>query len=101
MKIKLTSVHVDDQDMALRFYTEVLGFAERHLRQPHPAHPVGKLLRATVIMAASMYLAAPDPVPGQWSSRPSQARHRAPPYRPLASHRQRQIPAGAPASDEV
>src|SRR5947207_5502292 len=27
MKIKLTSVYVDDQDKALRFYTEVLGFA--------------------------------------------------------------------------
>jgi predicted enzyme related to lactoylglutathione lyase len=29
MKIKLTSVYVDDQDKALRFYTEVLGFAKR------------------------------------------------------------------------
>jgi catechol 2,3-dioxygenase-like lactoylglutathione lyase family enzyme len=28
MKIKLTTVHVDDQDKALRFYTEVLGFAK-------------------------------------------------------------------------
>ena len=28
MKIKLTSVHVDDQDKALRFYTEVLGFTQ-------------------------------------------------------------------------
>ncbi len=28
MKIKLTSVYVDDQDKALRFYTEVLGFAK-------------------------------------------------------------------------
>ncbi len=27
MKIKLTSVYVDDQEMALRFYTDVLGFA--------------------------------------------------------------------------
>ncbi len=26
MKIKLTSVYVDDQAKALRFYTEVLGF---------------------------------------------------------------------------
>jgi len=26
MKIRLTSVYVDDQDKALRFYTEVLGF---------------------------------------------------------------------------
>ncbi len=29
MKIKLTSVHVDDQDKALRFYTEVLGFVKK------------------------------------------------------------------------
>ena len=29
MKIKLTSVYVDDQDKALRFYTEVLGFAKQ------------------------------------------------------------------------
>ncbi len=29
MKIKLTGVHVDDQDEALRFYTEVLGFAKK------------------------------------------------------------------------
>jgi predicted enzyme related to lactoylglutathione lyase len=28
MKIKLTSLYVDDQDKALRFYTEVLGFAK-------------------------------------------------------------------------
>jgi predicted enzyme related to lactoylglutathione lyase len=27
MKIKLTNVYVEDQDKALRFYTEVLGFA--------------------------------------------------------------------------
>src|SRR6201997_2301960 len=29
MKIKLTSVYVDDQSKALRFYTEVLGFAKK------------------------------------------------------------------------
>src|SRR5262245_52458456 len=29
MKIKLTSVYVDDQDRALRFYTHVLGFAKK------------------------------------------------------------------------
>ena len=29
MKIKLTSVFVDDQEKALRFYTEVLGFAKK------------------------------------------------------------------------
>ena len=29
MKIKLTSVYVDDQEKALRFYTEVVGFAKK------------------------------------------------------------------------
>jgi predicted enzyme related to lactoylglutathione lyase len=29
MKIKLTSVYVDDQSKALQFYTEVLGFAKK------------------------------------------------------------------------
>jgi predicted enzyme related to lactoylglutathione lyase len=29
MKIKLTSIYVDDQEQALRFYTEVLGFAKK------------------------------------------------------------------------
>jgi predicted enzyme related to lactoylglutathione lyase len=29
MKIKLTSVYVDDQDKALRFYTKVLGLAKK------------------------------------------------------------------------
>ena len=29
MKIKLTSVYVDDQEKALHFYTEVLGFAKK------------------------------------------------------------------------
>jgi predicted enzyme related to lactoylglutathione lyase len=29
MKIKLTSVYVDDQERALRFYTDVLGFTKK------------------------------------------------------------------------
>ncbi len=29
MKIKVTNVYVDNQDKALRFYTEVLGFAKK------------------------------------------------------------------------
>jgi predicted enzyme related to lactoylglutathione lyase len=30
MKIKVTSIHVDDQDKALRFYTETLGFNKKN-----------------------------------------------------------------------
>lgn len=30
MRIKLTSIMVDDQDKALRFYTEILGFRKKH-----------------------------------------------------------------------
>ena len=30
MRIKLTSIMVDDQDRALRFYTEILGFRKKH-----------------------------------------------------------------------
>jgi predicted enzyme related to lactoylglutathione lyase len=30
MKFKVTSVYVDDQEKALRFYTEVLGFAKKN-----------------------------------------------------------------------
>jgi glyoxylase I family protein len=30
MRIKLTSIIVDDQDKALRFYTEVFGFQKKH-----------------------------------------------------------------------
>ena len=33
MKIKLTTVFVNDQDKALRFYTEVLGFAKKTWKQ--------------------------------------------------------------------
>jgi catechol 2,3-dioxygenase-like lactoylglutathione lyase family enzyme len=29
MEIKLTGIYVDDQEKALRFYTEVLGFAKK------------------------------------------------------------------------
>jgi len=29
MKIKLTGIHVDDQEKALRFYTDVLGFVKK------------------------------------------------------------------------
>ena len=43
MKIKLTSVFVDDQDKALRFYTEVLGFVKKE------DFPVGEFKWLTVV----------------------------------------------------
>ena len=43
MRIKLTSVLVDDQDKALKFYTEVLGFVKR------ADIPVGKAKWLTVV----------------------------------------------------
>lgn len=43
MRIKLTSVMVDDQDKAVRFYTEVLGFQKKH------DIPVGEYRWITVV----------------------------------------------------
>jgi predicted enzyme related to lactoylglutathione lyase len=43
MKIKLTSVFVDDQDKALKFYTEILGFVKKL------DIPVGKFKWLTVV----------------------------------------------------
>jgi glyoxylase I family protein len=43
MKIKLNSIMVDDQDKALRFYTEVLGFRKKH------DFPVGEYKWLTVV----------------------------------------------------
>ena len=43
MRIKLTSIMVDDQDKALRFYTEVLAFRKKH------DIPVGEYRWITVI----------------------------------------------------
>ena len=60
MKIKLTTVYVNDQNKALRFYTEALGFAKktdfskgpyRWLTLTSPEEPDGTELQ----------LAAPDP----------------------------------------
>ena len=54
MKIKVTSVYVDDQDKALRFYTDVLGFVKkadfsqgpfRWLTVASPAEPEGTELQ--------------------------------------------------------
>src|SRR5512144_2054783 len=54
MKIKLTSVFVDDQNKALRFYTEVLGFVKkadfsqgpyRWLTVASPEEPAGTQLQ--------------------------------------------------------
>jgi catechol 2,3-dioxygenase-like lactoylglutathione lyase family enzyme len=41
LKIKLTSVLVDDQDKALKFYTEVLGFVKSK-EIPFGAAPLGE-----------------------------------------------------------
>ena len=43
MKIQRTSVFVDDQDKALRFYVEVLGFVKKQ------DFPVGKFRWITVV----------------------------------------------------
>ncbi len=43
MKIKLNSIFVDDQDKALKFYTEVLGFVKR------TEFPVGEFKWLTVV----------------------------------------------------
>jgi catechol 2,3-dioxygenase-like lactoylglutathione lyase family enzyme len=43
MKIKITSVFVDDQDKALKFYTDVLGFQKKH------EFPAGKHKWLTVV----------------------------------------------------
>lgn len=43
MKIKLSSVFVEDQDKALKFYTEVLGFVKKN------DFPVGKAKWLTVV----------------------------------------------------
>jgi predicted enzyme related to lactoylglutathione lyase len=43
MRIKLTSVYVDDQDKALKFYTEVLGFVKKR------DIPVGEFKFLTVV----------------------------------------------------
>jgi catechol 2,3-dioxygenase-like lactoylglutathione lyase family enzyme len=43
MKIKLASVMVDDQDKALKFYTEVLGFVKKR------ELPAGKFKWLTVV----------------------------------------------------
>jgi predicted enzyme related to lactoylglutathione lyase len=42
MQMKLTSVLVDDQDKALKFYTEVLGFVKKH------DFPIGQFKWVTV-----------------------------------------------------
>jgi predicted enzyme related to lactoylglutathione lyase len=45
MRIKLTSIMVDDQDKALKFYTGVLGFTKKH------EIPVGEYKWLTVVSA--------------------------------------------------
>jgi predicted enzyme related to lactoylglutathione lyase len=57
MKIKVTSIYVDDQEKALRFYTDVLGFVKkadvtqgpfRWLTVASPEEPDGTELQLTV-----------------------------------------------------
>ena len=43
MRIKLTSVMVDDQDKALKFYTKILGFQKKH------EFPMGQYKWLTVV----------------------------------------------------
>ena len=43
MRIKLTSIMVEDQDNALRFYTDILGFRKKH------EIPVGEFKWLTVV----------------------------------------------------
>jgi len=43
MRLKLTSIMVDDQEKALKFYTEVLGFRKKH------DFPVGEYRWITVV----------------------------------------------------
>jgi len=45
MRIKLTSIMVDDQDKALKFYTNVFGFVKKH------EIPVGEYKWLTVVAA--------------------------------------------------
>lgn len=48
MKIVLTSVFVDDQEKALRFYTDVLGFVTKH------DIPMGHARWLTVVSPSSL-----------------------------------------------
>ncbi len=66
MRIKLTSIMVDDQDRALRFYTEVLGFRKKH------EIPVGEYKWLTVVSRKGRTI---------WNSRSSPMR--IPPQRPF------------------
>ena len=65
MKIKLTSVFVDDQDKALKFYTNVLGFVKKldfpagkvkWLTVVSPEEPEGTQLLLEPIPAASFFV---------------------------------------------
>ena len=76
MKIKVTSVYVDDQDKALRFYTEVLGFAKktdfsqgpyRWLTVASPEEPDGTQLQ----LALNNNPAAKAYQPGDFSTAPT------------------------------
>jgi len=66
MQITLTSILVDDQDRALRFYTAVLGFEKKHdipmgefrwltVTSPEGVHGVELVLEPTAFAPARMY----------------------------------------------
>ena len=77
MKIKLTRVHVSDQEKALRFYTDVLGFVKKAdftqgpfrwltVASPEePCLPTGTFVRYRVThsLVVPRSAAAPTPAP--------------------------------------
>jgi catechol 2,3-dioxygenase-like lactoylglutathione lyase family enzyme len=77
MKIKLTSVHVDDQEKALRIYTDVLGFVKkadfsqgpyRWLTVASPEEPNGTELQ--LALNANPAVPRQNRIPGWWGPVP-------------------------------
>ena len=87
MKIKLTSIMVDNQDKALKFYTEIFGFIKKH------DIPVGEYKWLTVVSPEGptiwSFLSSPMRIPParlfrkRFSSRASQS----PPSKSTTSRR--------------
>ena len=53
MRIKWTRLYVDDQEKALQFYTEKLGFALEFLGRPDPARAMADALKLGRLTASS------------------------------------------------